>query len=64
MRFLARHLVTFNFPKGVMYLKRVTSAPLKQVNARLELKAYASLFIGQFAPTSALYPPMIEKTLR
>ncbi|HLX72478.1 MAG TPA: hypothetical protein VKV04_22895 [Verrucomicrobiae bacterium] len=29
MRFLARHLVTFNFPKGVMYLKRVTSAPLK-----------------------------------
>lgn len=29
MRFLARHLVTFNFPKGLMYLKRVTSAPLK-----------------------------------
>lgn len=29
MRFLARHLVTFNFPKGVMYLKRVTSAPLE-----------------------------------
>jgi hypothetical protein len=29
VRFLARHLVTFNFPKGVMYLKRVTSAPLK-----------------------------------
>jgi hypothetical protein len=29
MRFLARHLVTFNFPKGVMYLKRVTAGPLK-----------------------------------
>lgn len=29
MRFLARHLVTFDFPKGVMYLKRVTGAPLK-----------------------------------
>jgi hypothetical protein len=29
MRFLARHLVTFNFPKGVMYLKCITSAPLK-----------------------------------
>lgn len=29
MRFLARHLVTFNFPKGVMYLKRITSAPLR-----------------------------------
>lgn len=29
MRFLARHLVTFNFPKGVMYLKRVTGAPLQ-----------------------------------
>jgi hypothetical protein len=29
MRFLARHLVTLNFPKGVMYLKFVTSGPLK-----------------------------------
>ena len=29
MRFLARHLVTFNFPEGVMYLKCVTSAPLQ-----------------------------------
>lgn len=29
MRFLARHLVTLNFPKGVMYLKHVTSAPLQ-----------------------------------
>jgi hypothetical protein len=29
VRFLARHLVTFNFPKRVMYLKRVTGAPLK-----------------------------------
>lgn len=29
MRFLARHLVTLNFPKGVMYLKQVTSAPLR-----------------------------------
>jgi hypothetical protein len=29
MRFLARHLVTFNFPKGVVYLKRVSSGPLK-----------------------------------
>jgi hypothetical protein len=29
MRFLGRHLVTFNFPKNVMYLKRTTADPLK-----------------------------------
>ena len=29
MRFLSRHLVTFNFPKGMMYLKRTTTEPLK-----------------------------------
>ena len=28
LRFLARHLVTFNFPKAVMYLKRTNIAPL------------------------------------
>ncbi len=28
LRFLARHLVTFNFPKGTMYLKRESVQPL------------------------------------
>jgi hypothetical protein len=28
LRFLARHLVTFNFPKKIMYLKRTRSGPL------------------------------------
>ena len=28
LRFLARHQVTFNFPKGVMYLKRISAGPL------------------------------------
>lgn len=27
LRFLARHLVTFNFPKGMMYLKRESISP-------------------------------------
>lgn len=30
LRFLARHLVTFDFPKRTMYLKRTRSAPLMQ----------------------------------
>ena len=28
LRFLARHLVTLNFPKRTMYLKRVSAGPL------------------------------------
>ncbi len=28
LRFLARHLVTFNFPKRMMYLKRTSVGPL------------------------------------
>jgi hypothetical protein len=28
LRFMARHLVTFNFPKQTMYLKRTSSGPL------------------------------------
>jgi len=30
MRFLARHLATFNFPKRTLYLKRISSAPLTE----------------------------------
>ncbi len=30
MRFLARHLATFNFPKQTLYLKRISSAPLTE----------------------------------
>ena len=30
LRFLARHQVTFNFPKGVMYLKRASEGPLTE----------------------------------
>jgi hypothetical protein len=33
LRFLARHLVTFDFPNKVMYLKRVRSGPLPEENA-------------------------------
>jgi hypothetical protein len=29
LSFLERHLVTFNFPKRVMYLKRTTTGPLE-----------------------------------
>jgi len=28
LRFVARHLATFNFPKGTIYLKRISSGPL------------------------------------
>ena len=28
LRFLARHMVTFNFPKAVMYLKQTSIGPL------------------------------------
>ena len=31
LRFLARHLVTFNFPKRMLYLKRVSIVPLAEV---------------------------------
>jgi hypothetical protein len=30
LRFLARHLVTFNFPKRMLYLKRVSIDPLAE----------------------------------
>jgi hypothetical protein len=33
LRFLARHLVTLNFPKQVMYLKRTSTGPLRDENA-------------------------------
>lgn len=32
LRFLARHLVTFNFPKGTMYLKRESAGPITEKN--------------------------------
>lgn len=32
LRFLARHLVTLNFPKGTMYLKWITNDPLADKN--------------------------------
>src|ERR1051326_4068322 len=42
LRFLARHLVTFNFPKRVMYLKRTSVGPLpvegSSTNAPIGLK--------------------------
>ena len=34
LRFLARHLVTFDFPKQTMYLKRVSVGPLAQKNGK------------------------------
>ncbi len=34
LRFLARHLVTFDFPKQTMYLKRVSAGPLAQENGK------------------------------
>jgi len=29
LTFLSRHIVTMNFPKGVMYLKQFPDAPMK-----------------------------------
>ena len=34
LRFLARHLVTLNFPKRMMYLKRVSAGPLADEGSR------------------------------
>jgi hypothetical protein len=36
LRFLARHLVTFNFPKSVMYLKTTTFAPLEDDTSTIQ----------------------------
>jgi hypothetical protein len=34
LRFLARHLVTLDFPNGVMYLKKTSSGPLVKQKIR------------------------------
>lgn len=33
LRFLARHVVTFNFPKGTMYLRKISTGPLARTDA-------------------------------
>jgi hypothetical protein len=35
LRFLARHLVTFNFPKRTMYLKQTRTGPPDATEAQL-----------------------------
>ena|SRR2546425_457067 len=37
LRFLARHLVTFNFPRGTMFLQRQTVGPLMEENSSNKL---------------------------
>jgi hypothetical protein len=39
LRFLSRHLVTFDFPNRVMYLKRTSIAPLPEAGAAAALKS-------------------------
>jgi hypothetical protein len=41
MRFLARHLATFNFPKRTVYLKRISNAPLTKESRTMQNKSDA-----------------------
>jgi len=43
LRFLARHLVTFDFPKGMMYLKPTSRGPLLDQDTQAALEFLKSL---------------------